>query len=190
MATNAPSTKVVTDPVRLAFVNLFEPRAGQEGQAPRYSVCLMIPKDDAKNIRKIKAAQKAAAEAGKAKFGGKIPPNLKTTLRDADDEMDMEKYPEFEGHLFMNIGSSEAYPPSIVDTRVNPIIDRGEVYSGMWARVSMNAFAFNTQGNKGISFGMNHVQKVRDDEPFGNVSRASDDFDVMDDEDEDDGGLI
>lgn len=154
----------------------------------------MIPKSDKKTIKKIKAAQNAAIEAQKAaKFNGKVPPNLKSTLRDGDVEMDLDKFPEFEGHMFMNISAGENYPPGVVDSRVNPITDRSEVYSGIWARVSMAAFCYNTQGNKGVSFGLNHVQKVRDDEPFGNVTRAVDDFDVLDDEDDDDdegNGLI
>ena len=184
MATNTKDAKVVTGPVRLAFVNLFEARSSNPDQPPKFGCCLMIPKDDTATLKKIKDAQAAAAELGKGKFNGKVPANLKTTLHDGDEEQDLEKYPEFAGHYYMNISANESYPPGIVDANVNPILDRSEVYSGMWARVSMNAFAYNSNGNRGISFGLRHVQKVRDDEPFGGSSRAADDFDALDDEEE------
>ena len=69
---------------------------------------------------------------------------------------------------------------------MQPILDSTQLYSGVWARVSINAFAFNTQGNKGVSFGLNHVQKVRDGDYLGGRSKAEDDFEPLDDEDLDD----
>ncbi|MDB1768752.1 DUF2815 family protein, partial [Eggerthella lenta] len=66
---------------------------------------------------------------------------------------------------------------------VNPIIDRSEVYSGVYARVSINFYAFNSNGNKGIACGLGNIQKIRDGEPLGGRTNAADDFatDVDDD---------
>jgi hypothetical protein len=50
--------------------------------------------------------------------------------------------------------------------------------------VSLNAFPYNTQGNKGVSFGLNHVQKIADGEFLGGRSKAEDDFDSLDSEEE------
>lgn len=177
------STKVITGKVRLSYAHLFEPYSAEEGHEPKYSVMLLIPKSDTKTIRAIENAQKAALENGKhSKFGGKIPPKWKNTFRDADEELDTEANPEFAGCMFLNVSAKTQ--PGIVDRQVRPIIDPSEVYSGCYARVSINAFAFNFQGSKGVSFGLNHVQKLEDGEPLGGRSRAEDDFEPLDEEDD------
>ena len=184
MATaTANTTKVVTGKVRLSYVHVFEPFSNNPDKDPSYSTVILIPKSDKATLKKITDAQQAALEAGKAKFGGKIPPNWKNTLHDGDQDGDLERNPEYEGHMFMTISSKTR--PGIVDQDVNQIMDSSEVYSGCYARVSMNAFAFNTQGNRGVSFGLNHVQKLADGDYLGGRSRAEDDFDsVRSDDDE------
>jgi len=174
------TTKVVTNPVRLSYANLFRPVSFQGGD-PKYSVVLMIPKSDTQTIAKIRAAQKAAAELGAvSKFGGKVPAKVKTTLKDADVDVNLdgevyaEANPEYAGHYIMNVSSKNK--PGIVDKDMNEIIEPGEVYSGCWARVSINAFAYNAQGNKGVSCGLNNVQKIRDDEAFSGGTSADEDF--------------
>lgn len=183
MAT-ASLTKVVTGEVRLSYVHVFEPYAQDDSSDPKYSCVVLIPKSDKVTLKKIKAAQKAAAEAGASRvFGGSIPKNLATTLHDGDEEADLERNPEYAGHYYMSISAKTK--PGVVDRDVNPILDSSEVYSGCYAKVSINAFAYNYKGKKGISFGLNHVQKLRDGDFLGGRSRAEDDFDVLDDDDED-----
>lgn len=179
------TTKVVTGKVRLSYVHLFEPYSNQDDQEPKYSCVLLIPKSDKATLKKLRAAIEAAAEAGKnTKFNGKIPPNLKTTLRDGDEDGDLERNPEYEGHMFMSVNSKTR--PGIVDKDVNPILDSTEVYSGCYARVVIRAFAFDQAGNKGVSFGLNAVQKLADGESFG-AARVDPDavFDDLDDDDDD-----
>src|SRR5699024_10490406 len=151
-------TQIVTGVVRLSFTHLFEPWSNDPNQEPKYSVMLLIPKSDKATIKKIKAAQASALEAGKAKFGGKVPKGWHTTLRDGDEEMDTDEPPEYAGHMFMSVSSKTR--PGVVDAGVNPIMDSTEVYSGCYGRVQIGAFAYSTSGNKGVSFGLNHVQKV------------------------------
>jgi len=86
--------------------------------------------------------------------------------------------------MFMNVSSKTK--PGLVDRSLHELVDQTEVYSGMYARVSINAFAYSFQGSKGVSFGLNNVQKLRDGEAFAGASRASDDFDALDDDDDDD----
>lgn len=81
---------------------------------------------------------------------------------------------------FVNANSTTA--PGIVDADRQPIIDTSEVYSGVYGRASINFYAFNSNGNKGIACGLNNLQKIRDGEPLGGKSRAEDDF--ADDEDD------
>jgi len=177
------TTKVVTGRVRLSYAHLFEPAETPSGEM-KYSVMLLIPKSDKETIAKIKAAQEAAVQLGlNKKFGGKRPIELKNNLRDGDEEMDTAERPEFKGVYFMNVSSKTR--PGIVDKSLQPIIDSTEVYSGCYAHVSINFFAYNTAGNKGVSAGLNHVQKIADGEYLGGRSRAEDDFDCYEDDEED-----
>ena len=172
MANKTNNTKVVTGIVRLSYEHVWEP-ASINGSNPKYSVSLIIPKDDVKTIAAINQAVDNAIKDGAAKFGGKIPPKgaLKLPLRDGDTERDDEAY---RNAYFVNANSTTA--PQIVDRAVQPILDRNEVYSGCYARVSINFYAFNSNGNKGIACGLGNIQKVRDGEPLGGKTSAADDF--------------
>lgn len=179
MATTQNTTKVVTEKVRLSYVHLFEPFAQDQDQDEKYSCVILISKSDKKTLGRIDAAIKAAADAGKnSKFDGKVPTNLAITLHDGDEEGDLEKNPEYEGHMYMSLASKTR--PGVIDSDVQPILDSTEVYSGCFARVSMNAFPYNYKGKKGVSFGLNHVQKIADGDYLGGRSRAEDDFDAYD----------
>ena len=179
MPNKTNSTKVVTGIVRLSYANVWEP-ASINGGTPKYSVSLIIPKTDEKTITAINAAIDNAIKDGAAKFGGKIPARaaLKLPLRDGDAERDDEAY---KNSFFMNANSTTA--PQIVDRSVQPILDRGEVYSGCYARVSINFYAFNSNGNRGIACGLGNIQKVKDGEPLGGKSSAADDFTTEADDD-------
>lgn len=173
-------TKVITGVVRLSYANVWEPKS-INGGAEKYSVSLIIPKSDTKTLNAINEAVNAAIEEGKGKFGGKIPNKaaLKLPLRDGDiDRPDDEAYAN---SYFINANSNTA--PQIVDKNVNPVLERSEVYSGVYGRVSINFYAFNSNGNKGIACGLGNIQKIRDGEPLGGRTNAADDFatDVDDD---------
>lgn len=168
-------TRVVTGKVRLSYVHIFEPYTNDPEKEARYSVTILIPKSDKATLDKINKAIEAAKEDGKTKtFGGKIPGNLKLTLHDGDEEADLERNPEYAGHMYMAMSSKTR--PGVVDVDLNPILDSTQVYSGCYARVSINAFPYSNSGNKGISFGLNNVQFLEDGEPLGGRTRAEDDF--------------
>lgn len=177
-------TKVITGVnTRWSYVNAWEPKS-INGGAPKYSVSLIIPKSDTKTLEKIRAAIQAAYEEGQSKLKGNgrsVPAlsALKTPLRDGDAERpDDETYAN---SYFVNANSGTA--PGIVDADRNPILERSEVYSGVYGRASINFYAFNSNGNKGIACGLNNLQKIRDGEPLGGKSRAEDDFAEEDEDD-------
>ena len=176
-------TKVITGEVRLSYANLWEPKS-INGGTPKYSVSIIIPKSDTRTIAKIKAAIEAAYREGETKLkgNGKTVPALsvlKTPLRDGDTERpDDEAYA---GSYFINANSATA--PGIVDSACETILERSQLYSGVYARASVNFFAFNSNGNKGIACGLNNIQKLRDGDPLGGKSRAEDDFATDDDDD-------
>jgi hypothetical protein len=172
MSTETQSTKVVTGLVRLSYEHLFEPTSINEGEDKKYSVSILIPKKDKVTIAKIEDAIAAATQQGKAKWGGKIPAKLKLPLRDGDvDRPDDDAYV---GHYFIN--ASTKSKPGVVDKDLNPVLDQEEVYSGCYARVSVNFYPFEASGNRGVAVGLNNVQKLKDGEPLAGKSSALDDF--------------
>lgn len=177
-------TKVITGPNTIfSYLNCWDAKAIQGG-TPKFSVSLIIPKSDTKTIEKIKAAIQAAYEEGQSKLkgNGKSVPalsTLKTPLRDGDVERpDDESY---KNSYFINANSGTA--PGVVDADRNPIIDRSEMYSGVKGRASINLYAYNVNGNRGIACGLNNLQKISDGTPLGGKSRAEDDFATEDEED-------
>ena len=177
---NVNRTKVITGKnTRLSYFHGWEPTS-INGGPERYSVSVLIPKDDKETVKAINDAIDAAIEEGIAKFGGKKPNKaaIKLPLRDGDTEREDEAYA---GHWFINANSKTA--PQIVDKAVKPILDRDEVYSGCYARVSLNFYAFNSNGNKGIACGLGNIQKNREGESLGGRSSATDDFSIEEDDD-------
>ena len=179
------STKVVTGRVRLSYAHLVQPEEAMDGGAAKYSTSILIPKDDQATVEAIRRAVEAAYKVGEGRLRGNgrnVPPlaTLRTPLRDGDTERpDDEAY---RGCWFLTARSTTK--PGIVDRNLNEVIDPAEVYSGRWARVSMTAFAYNNNGNRGIGMGLLNVQLLDDDEPLGGGrSRPQDDFGSIDDED-------
>ena len=177
------NTKVGTGiNTRLSYANIWEPKSINGGKE-KYSVSLIIPKSDTKTVTAIEKAIDAAIEEGIGKFGGKKPNKaaLKLPLRDGDLEKDDVNYKDA---YFINANSITA--PQIVDKKVQPILDQTEVYSGCYARVSISFYAFNTNGNRGVACGLGNIQKIRDGDPLGGHSSASDDFTAIGEQSEPD----
>ena len=168
------STKVVTGKVRFCYVNVFEPTALNDGDTPKYNICILIPKSDTKTLEAVRNAIEAAKTVGKSKIAdknGKIPSTLKTPLRDGDEERSDD--PAYEGMMFINANSTRK--PSIVDKDLNPIMSQEEFYSGCYGRASINFYAFNVQ-SKGIAAGLQNLQKLEDGEMLAGGSTAEEDF--------------
>jgi len=172
-------TKVVTGLVRLSYAHIFEPKS-INGSDPKYSVSLIIPKSDKQMVKVIEEAISNAKELGKSKWGGKIPNGLKLPLRDGDEDR-----PEDEAYAdsyFINANNDKA--PKVVSTekdkKTGKAIELGsyDVYSGCYARVSVNFYPFNANGNRGVACSLLSIQKIEDGEPLAGVTSApEDDFD-------------
>ena len=164
------SNRIVTGEVRLSYANIWEPKSIQ-GSDPKYSCSLLIPKTDTKTVAAIEQAIKNTLAESAGKFGGKVPPlgSLKLPLRDGDAEKDTETNPEYAGMFFVNANNKAA--PQIVERsatgQIQPILDQNEVYSGCYAQVSIEFFAFNTNGNKGVGVALGNILKTRDGDALG-----------------------
>lgn len=176
-------TKVVFGPCRLSYAHLLEKYVPKDnaGQG-KYMTSVLIPKDEKETIKAIEAAIEEAKKTGlTSKWGGKLPKKYDHPLRNGDDK---EDNPEYAGHFYITAKTDSR--PGIVNMKREPIVDEEEVYSGMWAYVSVNAFPYNTNGN-GVSFSLHNVMKFKDDERFGGGrDTAENDFTDLDTEDDDD----
>ena len=188
MSTVKNPTKVITGKhTIMSYLNVNEPKTPLGGGTPKYSVSLIIPKSDTVTVEKIKAAMKAAFDEGQSKLKDKngIVPDyetLKKPLRDGDKERKGDD--AYKNSWFVNANSTTK--PGVVDGDRNPILDSSELYSGIIGRASVNFYAFNSNGNRGIACGLNNIQKLADGKPLGGHSRAEDDFADLDDDDDED----
>ena len=174
---NQNNTKVIV-PCRFSYLHCWEPDSVNGGD-PKYSVSAIIPKSDTKTVNAIKAAIEQAKKDSVSKWGGKVPANLKLPLRDGDiDRPDDEASA---GCYFFNANSRQA--PQVVDSKVQPILDQSEVYSGCYGKISVTFYGYNSNGNRGIAAGLGNIQKLKDGESLGGRTSAADDFQTEDDED-------
>lgn len=171
-----PDTTINVGVVRFSYLHVFEPQAMQGSTKKKYSVSLIIDKTDTENLNKVRRGIELATQAGlTTKLGGAVRPTDKNPLRDGDTERPNDE--AYRGKYFVNASCGEAQAPGIVDKNRRPIMDKTEVYSGMFGRANINFYAFNTNGNRGIACGLNHIQKIADGEPLSGRLNAEDAFD-------------
>jgi Protein of unknown function (DUF2815) len=172
---------IITSEVRLSFVHVFTPHSMEAGKDPKYSATLLFPhpstlsgkalEDYNRCIGKLKEQAVAAA---REKWGAELPKNLRTPFRD-QGEKEYEGY--VKGAVFLNVTSKQK--PGVVDASVQDIIDPSQLYSGCYARVSVRAFAYDNKGNRGVAFGLQNVQKLRDGDPLSGKPTAHEDFEAV-----------
>ena len=174
------NTKVVTGKVKLNYVNIKEPKANVLSLEPKYGTTILIPKES-NTMDKIYEAMYNATKNGLYIWGGKVPENLISCLKDGDET----HREEYKGHVYINATSK--YRPQIVDKDLK-ILSPDELYNGCLARVSINFYPYNHKesGNCGISCELLNLQKLKDGERIINRASAVDDFSV----DFDDGILV
>ena len=173
-------TNVTTGEVRMSYVHLFKPYASQPGQEEKYSVTILIPKTDTDTVNRINAAIEAAKQRGiSEKWNGQCPPMIPMPMYDGDGIRPSDGMPfgaECKGHWVLTAGAGVDNPPEIVDAQGNPVINQSEIYSGIYGRVNLTFYPYNSAGRRGIGCGkgLNCVQKLRDGEPLssGHVSAA------------------
>lgn len=179
---NNIDTKCLTGEVRLSYANLVTPRAavGADGKPkgdPKYSVTILIPKTDKATLDDLVASFNAAAQKGlNTKFGGYMP-ELKPLIHDGDGKRnDGKPYgPECKG-MWVLTASSKMKPDVVDISNINVSLAPNDIYSGMYARVTVNFYPFNTGNNKGVGCGLGNVMKTRDGEPLGSGASAASDF--------------
>lgn len=176
MYQNIP-TKVLTGVVRLSYAKLVTPRANKKGGEPKYGVTLLIPKTDNATKLDIEASMKAAYEEGVSKKWGGAHPQMKQILWDGDGlrQSGLPFGEECKGHWVIT-ASSKQKPQVVGIDNVNCELAPSDIYSGMYARVTINFFPYDTEGSKGVGCGLGNVMKVSDGEPLAGGASAASDF--------------
>lgn len=169
---------VKTPEFRASYANVFRPgKAMNEGEEGKYGIVMLFRKGE-----DLSALKKAVHDAVVEKWGtdkAKWPKNIRMPFRDQAEREKDGKLPAGHEAGAIFVSASSKQKPGLVDKHVNPITDETEFYSGCWARATVRAFAYDTKGNRGVAFGLQNIQKIRDDEPLGGRRRAEDDFEPL-----------
>lgn len=178
-------TTITIGECRLSYCNVFKPMPPFNNPAgePKFSVTILVPKSNAQAKAAIDAAINAAIEAGVAsKWNGQRPPVPAICVHDGDGARPSDGAAfgqECKGHWVFTASCKADRPPFVVDGMVQKIINPAEVYSGCYANVNVNFFAYNQAGKKGIGCGLNGIQKTRDGEPLGSTVTAEEAFSAI-----------
>lgn len=176
-------TSFVTPVGKASFPNLFKPRHNQMSGKDEFSIDILFDKKKT-DLSKIKDLLNKVA---KDKWGDKMPKFINQPIKDGDGVKPKSGEPydaNYHGHYFITLKNTRQ--PGVVDAQTQPIINPADIYGGCFVRCSVKAFAYDRSGNKGVSLGLDHVQKVKDGEPFGAARTSAENvFDVIDDDESD-----
>ncbi len=169
------TTVIITPVFRLSYPHVWEPVFNQLAKREEYSIQMLFDKKEKAGLNAMAAlvgeliAWKGwGKEARKPFIDG-------DTKKDSAGVLYSEKNPCNKGMIILRSWSKQA--PGVVDpTGKHPITQHDEIYGGCYCKAQLNAYAYEQAGNKGVSFGLLHLQKVKDGEPFGNRTRAEDAF--------------
>ncbi len=154
-----------TCPVRLSFPWLFKmSKPIPPNTEGKFGASLLFPLGAS-----IAALQAEAVETAKAKWGDKMP-KLRSPFLSQDD--DAERYVGYTpGAVLIRASSNQKVP--VVDQNLAPIVEEERVYPGVWAIVTVRAFAYDKGVNKGVSFGLQAVMIIADDQNIGGTGAAN-----------------
>jgi len=185
--------KILTPPFRVIFPTLFDVDAEREQKKngkeyKEYSVNALFNKSaDLKPM--LKSVHEVATEKWRS-----VPKNLKNPFKNGSKEKDLDKYPYYENTIYIRFSSYDQ--PGIVDGKMEPVIDKSQVYSGCWARATVVAKTYGGSGTgyqPGVSFKLQNIQilpksfveqelglEVEDSALTGRRSSPNEDFDGID----------
>lgn len=190
--------QVLTPEFRVSYPNVHKPQTQKEkdGTEKRsYGITMLFSKKT-----DLSSLKKAIYNAKVAKFGKDEDtwPRCRNPISDGDDEERYGGKEGYKGHWVVRATSSEDQKPGVYgaeagdDGKVQPISNPGDFYPGCYARAYILAYTWEFMGKKGVSFILDHVQKLRDGKPFSSKKPGEDVFSPVsagDDAGDDDGEM-
>ena len=162
---------VLTPEFRASWVYVFKPQKQTDPtKKAKYSVTMLFPKNaDLSHLKKL------VVDIMVSKFGADRSawPKVRSPFKDQGEKAGTHKGYE-PGCVCITATSVDQ--PGLVDANVQKIINPSEFYSGCYAIATVNAYWYDSNGNKGVGFGLRNIQKLRDGEPLGNRSNPETDF--------------
>lgn len=166
--------KCMTPEFQASFPHVFKAHAFNEKQEAKFQLTMLFDKKT-----DLKVMKEAVYNAAVEKWGKKEswPKGLRMPFRDGNEKQDLQGYA---GKIFVAATSKQR--PGVVDGKRVPITEEDQqFYAGCYARATLIAFAYDKMGNKGVSFSLQNVQKLRDGEQFSGRRKAEDEFDDVED---------
>jgi hypothetical protein len=183
---DAEGTKVITPEAILSYARLDTPEQDKNDEGiptgkPKYSCALVFsPGTDLSELKRAAFNAAEAAFPGKAaeKFkNGSIKSPFRTDIGDRG-------YPE--GSTFINCRTVAR--PGCVYAHADPATGKAAtvkledvkevMYSGCIVRASVTAFYYDRKGNKGVSFALGNLQKLREGDRLDSRRKAEDEFEA------------
>lgn len=173
----------IVGPVRLSYLNVFEPKTDSLSGKTEYSVTLLIPKEATEQCPEPEAVGSkitAAIKAGlAAKFTGTIPAKWHTPLKDGDTDLDGDGEPRYPGYWFLKAACSTDYPPLLIDGKKNRVSKNSGWKAGDWGLVKIICFGYDRPEKKGVTVKFAAIQFLYEDEGFGGGGTSIDEFEEV-----------
>lgn len=174
------SNELVTGECRLSYCNLLEAKAINNGATKNFSVKILIPKTDTATVAALTKARDAARQngvtEGKRPFSSYSPQLLATmTVSLKDGDTDFPDNPECAGCWVLNAKTPEDKPPGVLNEKRERVTNPTDVYSGMYGKVHLQLYPYDTAGNKGIGVSLQNVMKTKDGDPLGGARKKAED---------------
>lgn len=155
-----------TCPVRLSFPNIFHMSKPKKADIqPSYGANLLFP-----TCADLKPLEQAVVDVLKEKCPDALSSDprkkikVKLPFLDQDDMLKYDGYTEGGRYI---IATSKTNKPVVVDVKQQIVTEESRIYPGVWAICTVRPFWYDVGVNKGVSFGLQSVMVVADDDSLG-----------------------
>ena len=173
----ARSEDLKTPLCRLSYArDLFKARSQEEGKPPKFGCTLIFPNSARAELEKIVAKvisdqwgapglERARKKLIRSPFLVDTGPGTKSPARSKKTD---DLHPGMEGDVFfLRVQANEDRPPRVWYRDPNKQETVDVVYSGVYGKAILNAFAWNASSGDGVSFGLSGFQKLQDGDRLG-----------------------
>lgn len=175
---------VITPIARASFPNLFNARSFKDdpNQPKEYKVDLLLDPASIKVPGKGKkgptpSLYEAYYNALKDQWGPnkekwpKMRYGFKDVFKDGNEvkNAEGETYDGYEGKIVVSAKAKEKFAPKVFDRYGEPLNEQ-DMYGGCYVQALLIARPYDFAGNRGVSFKLSQVIKVKDGERFGGMS--------------------